>query len=109
MAEWKEPNSRLSTEHNQEISVEKAEKLNRNDIMLRLIGDGHDMVANDTCIINLYHKLCHSKQSVSIQKNLHKNVYDLAFTHLIEQIEKPLFNRHVDFWSNHYEKVLNYS
>ena len=50
----KEPNSRVSTEHSQEVIVEKAEKLNQNDIMLRLIGPGHDMVAKHIC----YHKLC---------------------------------------------------
>jgi len=48
----KEPTCRVSTENSQQNIIYKAKQLNREDILLRLIGKGHDMVANDIS----YHK-----------------------------------------------------
>ena len=55
--------------------------------MLRLIGPGLDMVVNDICYHKPLYGLIQSKAS-PFRKIFTKNVYDLAFTRLIEQIEK---------------------
>lgn len=50
----KEPISMVSTINSQKAIEEKAKKLGRDDILLRLIGQGHDMVTNGIA----YHKPC---------------------------------------------------
>ena len=50
----KQPTCRVSTKNSQQKIIYKAKQLNREDILLRLIGKGHDMVANDIS----YHKPC---------------------------------------------------
>ena len=43
----REPTYKVSTESSQQAIVDMAKKLNKEDVLLRLTGQGHDMVAND--------------------------------------------------------------
>jgi len=58
--------------------------------MLRLIGQGHDMVANDIA----YHKPCMDNfkaQRIPPTKS-RLNLYDVAFSRLVEELEALLFH-----------------
>ncbi len=48
------PKCKVALMQTQHKIVEKATQLNETDILLRISGEGHDMVANDIC----YHKTC---------------------------------------------------
>jgi len=86
----------VSTESSQQTIIDKAKLLNQEDILLRLIGQGHDMIANDIC----YHKKCMDSfrsRRVSTGKSAQHNMYDIAFLHLVEEIEVPLFQESCGF------------
>ncbi|KAK1874953.1 Phosphate-binding protein PstS 3 [Dissostichus eleginoides] len=86
----KEPTSKVSTKNSQKTIELKANKLGRDDILLRLIGQGHDMVANDIA----YHKPCMNNfkaQRVHSGKP-RLNLYAVAFSRLVEELEAPLFH-----------------
>lgn len=81
---------RSPQKNSQKAIEEKAKKLGRDDVLLRLIGQGHDMVANDIA----YHKPCMNNfkaQRVHSGKP-RLNLYDVAFSRLVEQLEAPLFH-----------------
>lgn len=78
-----EPTSKVSTDSSQKVITDKAKKLNREDIMLRLIGQEHDMVANDI----RYHRPCMATfkaQCLPTGISAQQNMYDIAFTRLVE-------------------------
>ena len=67
-----------------------ANTLNREDILLRLIGQGHDMVANGIS----YHAPCMNAfkaTRIPIGKSVQRNMYDIAFNRLVVQLEESLF------------------
>ena len=87
----KKPTGLVSTKNSQNAILAQAQRLGREDIMLRLIGPGHDMMANDIC----YHKPCINKfKAIRTLKgrSAKQTLYDVAFTILIQNIEGPLFN-----------------
>lgn len=86
----KEPISMVSTINSQKAIEEKAKKLGRDDILLRLIGQGHDMVANGIA----YHKPCMNNfKAQCIHSGKRRlNLYAVAFTRLMEELEAPLFH-----------------
>ena len=73
----------------QRFIIEKARQLNRKDVLHRLIGAGHDMIANDIC----YHKPCMklfraTRTPTEADKT---SLYDTAFNLLIKSLEVNLF------------------
>lgn len=87
----KEPTCKVSTKSSQQAIIEKAKTVNREDILLRLIDQGHDMVPNDIS----YHKPCMNifkAQRVPTERSSQENVYNVAFAHLVEQLEVSLFH-----------------
>ena len=96
MAERQRDNIQSVNRKKPKFITEKAKKLNREDILLRLIGQGHDMVANDIC----YHKPCMATfkaQRLPTGRYAQQNMYDIAFTCLVEQLERPLFKEMYGF------------
>ncbi len=104
----KEPISMVSTKNSQKAIEEKAKKLGRDDILLRLIGQGHDMVANDIA----YHKPCMNNfKAQRIHSGKRRlNLYAVAFTRLVEELEAPLFHDLSGFFlksvRNPYREIL---
>jgi len=93
----KEPTCRVSTENSQQNIIDKAKQLKREDILFRLVGKGHDMVANDIS----YHKPCMAAfkaHRVPTGKSTKQNLYDVAFEGLLEQLVIPLFMTCVGIW-----------
>ena len=77
------PTSKVSTKNSQHFILNRAKQLNRDDILLQMIGQGHDMVANDIC----YHTPCMNKFKVSRipkGKSTTSKLYETAFSCLIE-------------------------
>ena len=94
----KAPTSKISTIQAQKTLTTQAQKLNRQDILHRLVGEGCDMVANDIC----YHTPCMNKfkatrvpsgTGMSIDKQMH----EAAFTALVDELEIPLFQNSQGF------------
>ena len=86
----KEPTCKVATDSSQQAIVAMANKLKREDILLRLIGQGHDMVANGIC----YHAPCMNAfkaTRIPTGKSVQQNMYDIAFNRLVMQLEVPLF------------------
>ena len=75
----------------QTLLIEKAMELKRQDVILRLQGAGHDLVANDIC----YHKKCMNVFKATQPKTSKKGLsgHDLAFLDLCNEIEDRLFQR----------------
>ena len=74
-------------------SLEKrAEKLKRYDILSRLVGQGHDLVANDICYyvpcMNLF-KVTRIPKPSGATKWV--TVYDHAFAILVKELDRSLF------------------
>ena len=68
----------------------------REDILLRIFGKGHDMVANNIC----YHKPCMTSfwvQQIRSGKSSQQKTYDIAFIRLVESLEMTLFQEMVCF------------
>lgn len=86
----KKPTLKVATKNREDSIRTKAKLLGREDILLRLEGHGHDMVANDIC----YHRECMAKfinEKVSKSgKSNQQALYDKAFDKLIDELEKPL-------------------
>ena len=92
----KRPSSKVTTQNAQKSIYEQAEKLNRQDVLHRLVGDGCDMVANDIC----YHVTCMNKfraTRVPTGKFHEHQPYDLAFSQLVADIDDPLFRQSKGF------------
>lgn len=86
----KEPNCKVSTEMSQKAIIQKARDLHRDDILLRLIGQGHDMIANDIS----YHLSCMNAfraTRIPTAGQFQTNLHDVAFTRLIDQVDDMLF------------------
>lgn len=86
----KEPNSKVSTQTSQQAIIQKAKDLKRDDILLRLIGQGHDMIANDIA----YHISCMNAfraTRLPTAEQQKTNLYEVAFAQLVEQIDSQLF------------------
>ena len=61
---------RVSTYSSQKLIMDKAQQINWQDILLRLNGPGHDMVANDIC----YHPPCmNAFRALRIPKGAHNS------------------------------------
>lgn len=92
-----EPKCKVSTKTSQESIIQKAKDLNRDDILLRLIGQRHDMIANDIS----YHLSCmnafRAQRTPTVQQ-LKTNLYDIAFTRLVQQIDCMLFEEAQGFF-----------
>ena len=92
----KEPKCKVSTETSQNSIIQKAKDLQRDDILLRLIGQGHDMIANDIS----YHLTCmnafRATRIPSVQFKV--NLYDVAFSRLVQQIDSMLFEEAKGFF-----------
>ncbi|XP_030833483.1 uncharacterized protein LOC105441519 [Strongylocentrotus purpuratus] len=86
----KGPVCKVSTKSSQMSIEERARKLGRDDILQRLIGQGHDMIANDIT----YHSTCMNKfKALRIHSGQPKlNPYDVAFSRLVDELEAPLFH-----------------
>jgi hypothetical protein len=87
----KEPQCKVSTQNSQRFIIDKANKLNREDILQRVIGAGHDMVANDIC----YHMPCMNAfkaRRIPTVETTGRKPYDVAFTILVERLEVSLFH-----------------
>ena len=85
----KEPTTKVSTKGTEQAIIEKAQKLGRDDILKRIVGAGHDMVANDI----QYHKLCMDRfrnERIPSSKT-NENKYDIAFNRLVDELEPSLF------------------
>ena len=88
----KAPIARVSTESNQRAITEKGKKLSREDILLRLIGQGHNMVVNDISYHNIPCMNAFKATQVSTGRSAQSNLYaDVALNHLLEQLEISLF------------------
>ena len=86
----KEPTCKVATDSSQQAIIAMANKLNRDDILLRLIGQEHDMVANGIS----YHAPCMNAfkaTRIPTDKSVQQNMYDIAFNRLVLQLEVPLF------------------
>ena len=99
----------MSTLKSQNVIIEKARKLQRDDILLRVAGQGHDMVANDIC----YHKTCMDNFKASIVpigKSSIQKSYDAAYSRLFQEIDVPLFDEShgflVIFLRDQYRSIL---
>ena len=75
----KEPTCKSSTESSQQAIIVIANTLNREDILLRLIGQGHDMVANGISYPAPYM----NATPIPISRYGQQNMYDIAFGHLV--------------------------
>ena len=85
----KEPTCNVSTDSNQQAIVAMANNLNRDDILLRLIGQGHDMIGNGIS----YHAACMNALKdtrIPTGKFVQQNMYDIAFNRLVAQLEVSL-------------------
>lgn len=104
----KQPMSKVSTKNSQNAIEEKAKQLGRNDILFRLIGQGHDMIANDIA----YHKSCMNKfKAQRVPSGESKpNPHDAAFSRLVIELEAPLFQDLSGFLvkslCDHYRDIL---
>ena len=67
-----------------------ANKLNREDILLRLIGQGYDMVANGISYHAPFINAFRATRNPTGRSVLH-NIYDIALDRLVEQLEVSLF------------------
>ena len=76
----KEPTRLVSIKNSQNAILAQAQMLEREDIMLRLIGPGHDMVANDIS----HHKSCINK-SKAIRTPLFNDKCDFLIKSLPDQ------------------------
>ena len=86
----KEPSRKITTKNSQETIKDFAKKLNRRDILLRIIGHGHDMVANDAC----YHAPCMNAfkaTRIPTQVSKGKKHFEEGFHQLTEELEISLF------------------
>ena len=95
-AKGKTPATMVSTECSQQAIADKAKQLNREDILLRLVGHGHDMVANDIS----YHLPCMNAfraARVSTGRSTPKSLHAVALNHLVEQLEVSLFQEKSGF------------
>ncbi|XP_030850316.1 uncharacterized protein LOC105440428 [Strongylocentrotus purpuratus] len=86
----KGPVCKVSTKSSQMSIEERARKLGKDDILQRLIGQGHDTIANDIT----YHSTCMNKfKALRIHSGQPKlNPYDVAFSRLVDELEAPLFH-----------------
>lgn len=85
----KESTSKVSRHNSQQGTRDKAKQLVRQDILNRLAGRGHDMVAS-------YHAPCmNTIRAVRIPRGqpASQNSYDVAFDHLVEEPEVQLFEQ----------------
>ena len=86
----KRPDCKVTTHNSQEAVITHARQLKRNDILQRLVGAGHDMVANDIC----YHAPCMNAfkaTRVPVSKTERPNLHDSGFELLIQELETNLF------------------
>ena len=88
---WKRshlPDCNVSTVRRQQSIIKKAKALGRDDILTRIVGAGHDMVANDIC----YHIECMNLFMATRVRTdrISETVYDVAFTDLVSDIHDPL-------------------
>ena len=91
----KRPTSKVSTKNSQDFILNKAKQLNRDDILLRMIGQGHDMVANDIC----YHTPCMNLfRAIRIPtgKSHAQQLYDRAFSKLATKLKLLYSHTHKD-------------
>ena len=98
----KEPTCKVATDSSQQAIIAMANKLNRDEILLRLIGQGHDMVANGLS----YHAPCMNAfkaTRIPTGKSVQQNMYDIAFNRFVLQLEVPLFEESV---RNQYRAIL---
>ena len=74
----KEPSRKITTQNSQESVKDLANKTKRIDILLRIVGHGHDMVGNDACYnpscINAF-KVAHIPTQVSRGKHYLRKDY----------------------------------
>jgi len=91
----REATCRVSTENSQQKITYMAKQLKRQDILLRLIGKGHDMVANDIS----YHKPCmNAFKAHRLPAGKSTKLHDVAFQRLLRQPRSPCFMTCVDTW-----------
>lgn len=92
----KKPESLVSTKDSQETIVNQAKRLNRDDILLRVVGEGHDMIANDVC----YHKPCMDNFKATrapSSRSQSKTLHETAFETLVMELEISLFQNFEGF------------
>ena len=103
----KEPTSKVSTKQAQKTIHDRAERLDRQDILHRLVGQGCDMVANDIC----YHTPCMNKfkaTRVTSGKSREQQLYDTAFSDLVDELETPLFEESQGFFGEIFERQISH-
>jgi len=86
------PCSTITSQNREQNIVAKAQQLDRQDLLLRLTGHGHDMVSNDIC----YHKQCMDRFMCARiprgQSEINK-LYDKAFAAFATELEEMLFKQ----------------
>lgn len=90
MVPGKRPYCKVTTDNIQEAIINHARQLKRDDILHRLVGAGHDLIANDIC----YHAQCMNAfkaTRVPASKTERPNLYDSAFELLFQGTETKLF------------------